>query len=345
MATSDKHLSKYLGYKMYKFNEDESVDMIRITRISRYNNMVIYKDLNTGIETRTNIKSLSGYTPLEPFGCISFIEVGIKDTDCRLNKDVIVTAYRLLDLKLNINEPYCICRQSVNDFFASVIYPDKNIVGVSVTRDNCPAEIDYREMVFATTVFNGATVNFYYEDTLDTILECLNTERFDSILEGLQNQYIENMGLVNRNHKASINGWCNSLKALLVDNDFINDIDEMRGIQAVDFNIIEHLVDNDTTTPSKGLDKDSLEFFRVTFKVPAVSTVVIPYKHDIDLAEFNNTNYIKLRDNTDTLYIVVYKNEGQYLEKELEDWNNKQSISDQIRLAFYNKYKDIKDKR
>ena len=115
--------------------------------------------------------------------------------------------------------------------------------------------------------------------------------------------------------------------------------------EGVDFNIEDHLVENDTTTPSKGFDKEALEFFRVTFKVPAVSTVVVPYKHDIDLADFNNTNYIKMRDNTNTLYIVVYKNEGQYLEKELEDWNNRKTISDQIKLAFYNKYHNIKENK
>lgn len=344
MGMSDKHLKKYLGYKMYKINEDESVDMIRIIRVSEYNNMITYKDLNTGIETKTNIKSLAGFTPLEPIGVISFAEVGINDKDGHLNKDVIVSAYRLLDLKMDINSPYCICRQSVNDFFASVMYPDKGIVGVSVTRENCPVEIDYRLMVSASTLFNYEMVHIYYEDVIDDILECVNTKKYDSVLAGLQKQYIEDAGLLNRDNKASINGWCNSLKSLLVDNDFINDIDEMRDIQGVDFNIADHLVDNDTTTPSKGFDKDTLEFFRVTFKVPVVSTVVIPYKHDIDLAEFNNTNYIKMRDNTDTLYIVVYKNRGQYLEKELEDWNNKKSISDQIKLAFYNKYHNIDKK-
>lgn len=345
MGMTDSKIKKYLGCKFYKIREDESISMIRIIRISDFNNMVTYKDLDTKEEKKVNIKELQGYTELEPIGIVSFAIAGMYDEEHHLNNDVIVAAYRILDLKMDINAPFCICRQSINDFFASVMYPDKNIVGVSVTRDNCPAEIDYRLMVSANTISDYVMTNIYYEDTIDDILDCINTKKYDSILAGLQQQYIDDFGIVNRDHKASINGWCKDLKTLLIDNNFESDIDEMRDIQAVDFNIEDHLIDNDTTTPSKGFDKEALEFFRVTFKVPAVSTVAVPYKHDIDLADFNNTNYIKMRDNTNTLYIVVYKNEGQYLEKELEDWNNRKTISDQIKLAFYNKYHNIKENK
>jgi hypothetical protein len=122
-----------------------------------------------------------------------------------MNKDVIIACYRMIDLKLNINEPFAICRQSINDFFASTLYPDKDIVGVSVTRDNCPAEIDYRLMVAANTVFKQDMIHIYYEDTIDDILKCAtHLKVYNRTLNNLQESYINSMGLLNRNNKASI---------------------------------------------------------------------------------------------------------------------------------------------
>lgn len=339
MGMTDKRYKKYLGYKFYKINDDDSVNMIRIIRVSDYNNQVTIRHMDTNEEEKLNITSLKGYTPLEPFGTVSFADVGIEDTDHKMDKDVIISMYKLLDLKLDFNIPYAICRQSINDFFAANLYPDQEIAGVCASRDNFPAGEDFRIMEVASTIYKYEMANIYYEDTLDTILDCINTKPYDNTLRDLQNRYIDSHGLLNRNHKNSIHGWCKDLKSLLIDNNFMTDLDEMRGIQAVDFNIAEHLVDDKIgDTDIKKFDPEVLEFFRVTFRVPAVSTIVIDYDHDINMADFNNTNYIKMRDNTDKLYIVAYKNQGEYLDKELEEWKNKPNISDQIKLAFYNKY-------
>lgn len=337
MGETKNEVKKYNGYKLYKINDDDSVTMVRITHVAAYNNRITYKDLNTGKEYNGTISDLKGYTPLEPVGLILALVVGI-DADDKTYDDVIISGYRLIDLKLDINIPYVICRQSVNDFFASVVYPDKNIAGVSVTRENYPAEINYAALSMASTVYHQEFVHIYYEDTIDEIIECLNIEKYDKTLKKSFDEYIDDMGMVNKKNLPSINGWCKDLRTLLIDNNFEKDIDEMREIEAVDFNLEDHLIDNKIPEGTKGLDPDILEFLRVTHQIPAVSTMVVKYDHDIDLAEFNNTNYMKIRDKAKNLYIVVYRCEGQFLEKEIEDWKNKKSISDDIRLAFYNKY-------
>ena len=346
MPHTKESLLKYLGYKMYKINEDDSVTMIRIIKVHEYNDFVDYIDTNTNeVKEKVKIDELKGYTPLDPIGCVLIMKVGIVDpADGSMQFDVITACYRLIDLKLGVNEPYAICRQSINDFFASVMYPDKNIAGVSVTRDNHPAEIDYRLMVSASTVYCKDMIHIYYEDTIKDILKCAtNLKKYDSVLKRLQEEYVESMGLLNRDKKASINGWCKDLESLLNDNNFENDLDSMRSIEAVDFNISEHLVDYKIGDKEvKGFDPVVTEFMRVTFQIPVVSTIVLEYDHDIDMAEFNNTNFIKLRDNTDTLYIAVFRCEGEYLTKELEEWKNKKDISDEIRITFYNKYTGLK---
>lgn len=344
MGLTKTNVKKYLGYKMYKFDENENLKMIRITKVAEYNDMIDYIDLDTGEKTESvNVSTISGFTPLDPVGCVLIMDVGVNDSTGVMNKDVIIACYRMIDLKLNINEPFAICRQSINDFFASTLYPDKDIVGVSVTRDNCPAEIDYRLMVAANTVFKQDMIHIYYEDTIDDILKCAtHLKVYNRTLNNLQESYINSMGLLNRNNKASINGWCKDLPSLLKDNNYQNDLDTMMSIEAVDFNISEHLVTRKVGDKEvEGFDPLISEFFRVTFQIPAVDTIVVKYDHDIDLAEFNNTNYIKMRDNTNTLYIVVYRLEGQFLEKELEEWKNRKDISEQIRIAFYNKYAGV----
>ena len=82
-------------------------------------------------------------------------------------------------------------------------------------------------------------------------------------------------------------------------------------------------------------------YFSYVFKVNMNSTMIIKYDYDIDLADFNHTNYILVRDNTQSLYIVVYTVDGEYIEKDLEDESNKMDFSDRYRLAFYNKFNYI----
>ena len=79
-------------------------------------------------------------------------------------------------------------------------------------------------------------------------------------------------------------------------------------------------------------------FFDYTFKVNAVDTRVIKYDNTVNLGDFNNENYYLIRDSVNSLYIIVYLVEGEYLESQLEERMNTLSVSDKLRLSYYNKY-------
>jgi hypothetical protein len=59
------------------------------------------------------------------------------------------------------------------------------------------------------------------------------------------------------------------------------------------------------------------------------------------MSKFNNDNYILIRDKTNKVYLAVYLADGEFLEKELEEEIDKLDITDTLRLAYYNKYKNL----
>ena len=133
-------------------------------------------------------------------------------------------------------------------------------------------------------------------------------------------------------------------KSLLLDNNFVTDLNTMRNITEFDFDMSEDIITVDckssdgTPYQKQVLSDQCMMYFSYVFKVNMNQTMVIKYDYDIDLADFNHANYILARDNTQSLYIIVYTTNGEYIEKDLEDESNKMDFSDRYRLAFYNKF-------
>lgn len=338
MSNTKKEAFKFLGYRFYKENQDDEYHIIRLIKIYPYNDKICTRDEETG-NTKVGVFSdLTGYTPLSPYGLINFTSVFIgSSVENRMN-DVIVFLYKNLDIKMGNDVPYAICRQSVTDFYYTLISKEEEHqwVGVSANRDDCPTNIPYHNLAGCSGINKMVTVNYYLDDTVDTILECMDTKPFDTVLGELYHEHVlasKNPFLAN---KDTDHGWCKTLRKLLYENNFITDLDELRNITAVDFNIDQALeVDENNISH---FCKEARLFFNMTFKLNAIDIQVMKYGMDIDLAEFNHSNYTLLRDNTNTTYVCVYKIEGQYLEEELIAEANKLSVSDKYRLAFYNKY-------
>ena len=351
MSKTNKNIKKYLGYKFYKMKEDSSdeVELIRIININDFNDKVIVKDLDTNETKKLLIDSLKGYTPLEPTGFVIFSKIGMKDIGISYDTDVLITLYRLFDIKMRIFEPYAICRQGVADFFYSMISnnPDIDLAGISCSREDCPANVRYDELAACDKVFEQITVNFYLDDTIDDLLECINTQVFDDVLERTYEQHMLSLNpLYNKEGDKNISkhGWCRNLKTLLIDNNFQNDMDTMRNITAVDFKISDHL--KNKIVQSNGeelsidyLDDDLLKFIANTFRINIKdNAIAIKFDVDVDLSDFNNNNYLLLRDTDNITYIISYVVDGEYREQELVEENSKLSATDLLRIQFYNKY-------
>ena len=332
-------LNKYLGYIFFKAIDENSVKIIRIIDIDNNKENIVIKNLDNGNIENLKFTDISGYTPINPYGFVSFAKIEIDGSE-----DVIVSLYRLLDIKLDINEPYAICRQSVNDFFYDLINnKNEGIAGVSCTRENCPEGIPYESLAYCDKLDSVKIVNFYLTDTLDDILSCINTKKYDNTLEKLYNIHMSSVNPAydkSTDKNKSHNGWCRNLKTLLTENNFINDIDTMRNVTAVDFKINDNI---NIKKSSDGLevpylDETAIVFFSNVFKLGIKDAIAIEYDFDIDLAEFNNTKYFLVRDNDNKTYVIQYTLNAEYRQDELYNKANTLSGIDKLRLAFYEKY-------
>ena len=345
---------KYKGYKFYKINDDNTIDLVRCISIvpsaNSFNFIVkILDDKNSNGTKSISLNDIEKYTPLKPYGLFSISIIGI-NTDKEIQKDVMVMIYQLDKMKiLGDYEPFAICRQSITDFFNYLLCKDpmkNDLVGVCVTKYNCPANVNYTELASCDNVYKNDVISIYRDDTIDSILDCIPIKPYDAVLKELYKSYLDYSHKIipmnkEKRSKIDTNGWCSSVKELLTENNFMADFNEMCNITGFEFDMNEILEPTDNIITKK-LSKEGLIFFNITFKVNVVDSKVIQYDYNIDLTKFNNENWIIIRDINNKLWLVVYLCEGEFLEQELLEEANKLDISSRLRLSYYDKYHNMK---
>lgn len=341
MGKENLNLKKYLGYKIYKEQDDGSFDIKRIVNV--YPATESFEVLNEdGSKKNFKYDSFKEYTPLEPYGIIMFDILSMNTGKNTSTKDVLISVYSLLDMKLNGRRaiPYMMCRQGIVDVFNFLNCQnpeDNDLVGLCVTKDNCPAQIDYQDITACSDIDYSVSMSFYRDDDIETILQCIPQDRFNAVLNNLYISHCKSsspLAIYNKTDK----GWCRDLKTLMEINNFMVDFNTLCGTTGVDFNLKDYLLPVDNQPDYMQLNSDALLFFDLTFKVNAVETRVVKYDYSINMGDFNNSNYTLLRDNQNNVYIVVYLVRGEYLEDELQKKADELSLSEKLRVAFYNKY-------
>ena len=342
MKECNEHIKKYLGYKFFKQIDEDHFDIIRITKVHQMleNKVNIQNEESKELRRNVDINNIKDYTPLEPYGvvCFSIVRINDESSPNGYLEDVIVSLYRLLDLKMGNNVPYAICRQGVLDFFYPMIATDKipQLAGVCVSIDTCPPNINYQELTACDELVDMKMVHFYRDDSLDDILSCIPLSKYDTVLETMYRQHCDTLITnITSFMKESHMGWCKNLKRLLLENNFLADLNTMCSITQVDFNLSDFIVEDEE---GDYLTRNVEVFLSQAFKININNTLVIKYGYDIDLADFNHTNYILLKDNTNSLYIIVYKTDGKFFEKDLEKEASRMDVMDRLRLSFFNKY-------
>lgn len=186
-------------------------------------------------------------------------------------------------------------------------------------------------------------VNIYYDDTIDSVLQCVNQVKFNDVLRGLYDKHVEASGGDPKlKFKDSDKGWCKTLKLLLIQNNFWIDVDQAFEITDVDFNLNNYIIEKKDESGKlyNSLNSEALSFFSSTFQINMVDSIIIEYGYDIDLSEYRNENYVLIRDVTEKLYLMVYLVNGTYLEQDLAIKKEKENIGRFLGLRIYNKYKE-----
>ena len=344
----DISLNKYLGYRFFKLNGD-NYKMIRIISISeRDNTRCTILDEETGKKEKFGYDDLKDYTPLEPFGVVTFNLVLMEKTDSNkdLTKDVMVCAYRLIDLKIGIDkEPYIICRQCVHDFFSDLASQNplnNELSGISVTKDTCPTNISMTELIACRGIEDTIMIHVYKDDNIQSMLQCVNKTLLYNMDRELTNMYEDHcksfhISPIQRSNNRYIDGWCKDVETLLTINDFMADFNAMCEIVGIDVPLADHLVKTDTEDIFE-LDDVAKIFFSILYKANISRTMVIKFDYSVNMADFRNNNYGMIRDSENNIYVIVYMKDGEYLEEELVKKANEMPLSVKIGLAFVNKY-------
>lgn len=344
LKTAD--IRKFRGYKFFTNINNDEEPIYYIMRFNgnvrqEGNDFIMEMIQENGEIVPWNYSEIKkNYTPLDPVGLASFNVVKINTKSGDEMKDVVLMVFKKMDLALGINDPVMICRQSVNDFFAELANGGNHtdMVGISCTRDNCPGNINFRDLMACSDILRSDLVNFYKDDTIEDILKCVPVEKYDKVLNGL---YEEHINYVKGDRFAAMvskdfDGWCRTLSKLLEINNVQEDFNYINDIIGVDFVLADFLHRNDNGIDE--LDEASKLFFSETIKQRIKDTRVTEFNLSVDLSKFNNNNYILIRDKNKKLYLIVYLIDGEFLEEELEKKINKLDITDQLRLSYYNKY-------
>lgn len=348
-------IMKYRGYKFYKELEDGSFEIFRFTGgIEQCKDdpddfiLDTLDEVGTGVFVNLGKIKYSEmkeeYTPIKPEGIVSFNIVYMEDSQTKdALRDVLVLMYKNIDLAIGIQEPFAVCRQSVNDFFSDFVVKDvtnNNLVGICCTRENCPTNIDYKVLLSCSGIQRSDIVSYYKDDTFDTLMQCIPVEKYDKVLNNLYEDHIKvstdpivaAAGEVN-------DGWCRSLSKLLEINNAMVDFNYMNNILGFDFDLADHLKMRDTGVME--MDRICTLFLSEVTKCRISETRVTEFNYSIDMSKFNNTNYTLIRDKGNKMYLVVYLESGEFLEEELQDEINKLDVTDRLRLKYYNKYNNI----
>jgi hypothetical protein len=119
----------------------------------------------------------------------------------------------------------------------------------------------------------------------------------------------------------------------------------MLGITDVDFTIKDYIVEKDL--PGKPGEKyesvsdDMIAWLSSIYNMNITDLTILKFDHDIDIVEFKNTKYFLMRDDTNTLYLLVYNENGEQFVADLDAKSKELDFSTKFKLDFYSKYNNI----
>lgn len=260
----------YSGIKFYRYLDGQDhPEIIRLLNIDYDKGIVKYLDSNGEKKKDSYTFITKNFKMLAPDGLISLNHVTMPDG----NEDVIVALkpFPKTDAEWGCmtDMPYAICRQMSADVFSNSFDPENPIIGVSISQDTCPANVDFNVMLACTGLKYSRMIAIYLDDTLERILSLFNNKIFDKVFE-----------TVIYPRWQDTKGACKSLKELLHTNNFMYDFRKCFGIKEVPYVITEDDI------KSEQLDELNTNFLANDLKTTITETYLIRYTRDIDFSKF-----------------------------------------------------------
>lgn len=323
----------YVGVKYFRWKDNDKVEVIRICNDKDPNSFKCYNN-STKEKIRMSVDEIkSNYTRLRPDGVIYFNIVDTGDI-----QDVMIMMYRSKDIDESKSTPYIVCRQNITDLFANTIKPDYNnlITGFAVSEDSLPENVSMDTLLACDGIVKSVAVCIYMDDTLDTILNMIRVKDFDIVLYNLFTSHVKYKYTYNTNERLkadTMDGYCKTLKRLLLDNEFMYEFCRGFSIYPVTFEVSE----KEINSHSLNLYNKSVMSNLLMRKIQ--DTLLVAYDKDLDLKEIQK-DYFLIRDTKDKTYVVVYTYSGP-TEIPVADIEPMENIAKLAKLAGYYKSSDV----
>lgn len=277
------------GTWFYKVTED-GVDQIRLERIKNENCFVFTRNRNYRENIKLTRKEFDEYTMLNPHGYFTASTVTLDNG----NKDVICTLHRTKDISDGDSIPYAVCRQSILDIFANLAKPeeDRNVyIGLSMSKDTCPPDIDFPVMLVANNVLKSYNMAVYLDDGIADIMHYIPTSFYNEVLMKMPQLEIPEYMC----HTAV--GKCFTLRQLLDYTEFIYDFKSA---------FATHILDESLVLDKEGkVDNNSIALLEHALGFKLYDAFGIEYGYDIDFNRIAN-DYVIVSDKDNKTYVVSY---------------------------------------
>ena len=297
-------MQPHVGCKFFRYFGDE-YEMYRLIRIKNQDTYVL-KD-SKGERLKVTKRELQDdYVKLTPDGAITLSVVTLQNH----KRDVVITVHRTKDIEQGDDTPWVICRQSIYDLFTNLTNHDADVqyIGMSISRETCPPDIDFRECSACESVVKCQLIDIYMDDKFDDILSLLDHNQADEVLAEMSKIQTD-----------KILGWTSNLKDLMISTKFMYDFLRAFDIYPLNFKIT---VQDDNTLPV-----EQIEQIEDTIKAKIEKIMVLPYKKDIDLDEIQQ-DYILVSDAIQEIYVVAMI-KGEYINRpyeQLEDHRDRDAM-------------------
>ena len=303
----------FSGSKFFRFIDGvEEPEIIRIYSApkqayeNRDDKRITYFDKDMRKHRMSMNNLLDNYKLLSPDGMLMFSILNIGKT----GEDVAVSLQSFKDPD-KANEPYAICRQGLYDVFSNMSNHTENLtfIGMSISKDTCPQNTRFEDCMVCTGVKANRPLVIYIDDTLDTILSLFPNGAYDKSIQNCRKM------IESENPNMLFEGFCNSLKDLLVSTKFMVDFRRCFGIVELPF-----LIGFEGFEETEALLMENVLFLEDMFKVNIMDTYVMEYSKDIDLNEIKRKYILgtSAMENCSKLYIIGYDTaDGKYVKRTL----------------------------
>lgn len=221
-------------------------------------------------------------------------------------KDVYTWVFRIDAIAANKLEAALMLRQDVISHLKNEYMLNNDsqiIVGECLTAMNNPTDDKLMDFAEYHRVVKDHSVSVYLSDTTEDILGCFP----ESFLEDV-NDVLADLAKLNSNQ---IQGYCENIKQLFEENDFIANYRSLFNIQQVDYPIIlgSESYNQDGDIVLNGKQHEMLENM---LRKKITNVKVLEYDHDIDIKSIVNQKHILVSDKTEKIFLITFDIIGLY---------------------------------